>query len=41
MALFGDIKPKEPKKRENLIDISKRILGTEDKELITELTLYH
>lgn len=40
MALFGDIKPKEPKKRENLIDISKRILGTEDKELLTELTLY-
>lgn len=40
MALFGDIKPKEPKKREKLIDISKRILGTEDKELLTELTLY-
>lgn len=40
MTLFGDIKPKEPKKREKLIDISKRILGTEDKELLTELTLY-
>lgn len=40
MALFGDIKPKEPKKREKLIDISKRILGTEDKEVLTELTLY-
>ena len=40
MALFGDIKPKESKKREKLIDISKRILGTEDKELLTELTLY-
>ena len=40
MALFGDIKQKEPKKHEKLIDISKRILGTEDKELLTELTLY-
>lgn len=40
MTLFGNLKTKEPKKRETLIDVSKRILGTDDLELINELNLY-
>lgn len=40
MALFGELPVKESKKRETLIQISKRILGTSDKELINELSLY-
>lgn len=40
MALFETAQPPQQKKREKLIDISKRVIGADNKELLKELELY-